>query len=124
MFWEQFDFSNKVYFIDFDQQPEANERILEAFDTFNALNISDRLSDFIHFENRHPQGTEYLYGLLHAIKNKLQIIFQYKKFWGDESAERIVEPYSLKESKNRWYVLAKDLKDKMKELEHELRDNH
>ncbi|MCK4661528.1 MAG: hypothetical protein KAT68_01575 [Bacteroidales bacterium] len=34
----QYDYSRKVYYIDFDQQPEVNERILEAFDTFNALN--------------------------------------------------------------------------------------
>ncbi len=50
----QYNFSRKVYFIDFEQQPEVNERILEAFDTFNALNITDRLSNHIHFEKRRP----------------------------------------------------------------------
>jgi len=108
----QYDFSRKVYYIDFDEQPEVNERILEAFDTFNALNISDRLSNFIHFEKRRPQGTENLYGLLHAIKNKVQITFSYHKFWENESTHRTAEPYALKEFKNRWYVLANDLKDK------------
>ena len=108
----QYDFSRKVYNIDFDQQSEVNERILEAFDTFNALNISDRLSDFIHFEKRRSQGTENLYGLLYAIKNKVQISFSYQKFWEDEITQRIAEPYALKEFKNRWYVLANDLKDK------------
>ena len=107
-----YDFSRKVYYIDFDEQPEMNERILEAFDTFNALNISDRLSNFIHFEKRRPQGTENLYGLLHAIKNKIQISFAYQKFWEEEITQRIAEPYALKEFKNRWYVLANDLKDK------------
>ena len=105
------DFSRKVYFIDFDEQPEVNNRILEAFDTFNALNISDRLSDHIHFEKRGPQGTENLYGLLHAIKNQVQIMFAYQKYWGNELSQRITEPYALKEFKNRWYVLANDLKD-------------
>ncbi|MCD4745804.1 MAG: WYL domain-containing protein [Bacteroidales bacterium] len=107
----QFDFSRGVYFVDFDEQPEMNERILEAFDTFNALNISDRLSNHIHFEKRKPQGTENLYGLLHAIKNKVQIIFTHQKYWDNESTNRLVEPYALKEFKNRWYVLANDLKD-------------
>ena len=106
-----YDFSRKVYFIDLEEQPELNERILEAFDTFNALNITDRLSNYIHFEKRRPQGTENLYGLLHAIKNKVQISFSYKKFWEDEISQRTVEPYSLKEFNNRWYVLAYDLKD-------------
>lgn len=107
----QYDFSRKVYYIDFDEQPEVNERILEAFDTFNALNISERLSNFIHFEKRRPRGTENLYGLLHAIKNKVQISFSYQKFWEDEITHRITEPYALKEFKNRWYVLANDVKD-------------
>lgn len=106
-----FDFSKKVYYIDFDEQPEANERILEAFDTFNALNLTDRLSKHIHFEKRKPQGTEHLYGILHAIKNHIQIKFVYQKYWEDELTERLVEPYALKEFKNRWYVLSKDLVD-------------
>jgi len=107
----QFDFSRKVYFLDLDEQPDVNERILEAFDTFNALNLSDRLSNNIHFEKRRPQGTENLYGLLHAIKYQLQIKFTYQKFWEDELTKRNAEPYALKEFRNRWYVLANDLKD-------------
>ena len=106
-----YDFSRRVYFIDFEEQPELNERILEAFDTFNALNITDRLSNYIHFEKRRPQGTENLYGLLHAIKKKVQIAFSYQKFWEDEMSQRTAEPYALKEFKNRWYLLADDLKD-------------
>lgn len=107
----QYDFSRKVYYIDSDDQPEVNERICEAFDTFNALNISERLSDFIHFEKRRPQGTENLNDLLHAIKKELQIRFLYQKFWEDTISSRIAEPYAIKEFKNRWYLLAKDLKD-------------
>jgi len=107
-----YDFSKKVYFIDYDAQPDANNRILEAFDTFNALNLSDKLSEHIHFEKRKSQGTENLYGLLHAVKNQVQIKFTYQKYWDDERTERQVEPYALKEFKNRWYVLANDLKDK------------
>jgi predicted DNA-binding transcriptional regulator YafY len=107
----QYDFSRKVYHIDFDHQPEVNERILEAFDTFNALNITDRLSNHIHFEKRRPQGTENLYGLLHAVKNQVQIKFTYQKYWEDKFTQRNAEPYALKEFKNRWYVLSNDLKD-------------
>ena len=107
----QYDTSRKAYHIDTDEQPEVNERIMEAFDTFNALNISDRLSDHIHFEKRKPQGTENLYGLLHAIKNHLLITFTYQKYWEDELTDRKVEPYALKEFKNRWYIVCKDLND-------------
>ncbi|GAB3660241.1 WYL domain-containing protein [Echinicola sediminis] len=107
----QFDHSRKGYCIVYDGQPDGNQRVLEAFDTFNALNLTDRLSNFIHFEKRRPQGTENLYGLLHAIKNQKEIQFTYQKFWEDELTSRNVEPFALKEFKNRWYLLANDLKD-------------
>ena len=76
------------------------------------MNIADRLSDYIHFEKRRPQGTENLYGLLYAIKNRFQVTFSYQTFRDDKITHRTTEPYALKEFKNRWYVLAKDLKDK------------
>jgi predicted DNA-binding transcriptional regulator YafY len=107
----KYDFSRKVYFIEFDHPQEINERILEAFDTFNALSISDRISNYIHFESRKPQGTENLYGLLHSIKHQYEISFLYHKHWEDDDSVRSVEPFALKEFRNRWYLLAKDNKD-------------
>jgi predicted DNA-binding transcriptional regulator YafY len=87
------------------------QRMMEAFDMFNSLNLAQDLTPFIHLEKRRPQGTENLYGLLHSIKNRLKIEFTYQKFWDDELSQRIVEPYALKEFKNRWYIIAKDSKD-------------
>lgn len=107
----KYDFSRGWYYIDFDDRSEMQERILEAFDTFNAFNLTGRLSKYIHFEKRKPQGTENLYGILHAIKNRYRIIFTHQKYWEEQPTNRNVEPYALKEFKNRWYVLAKDLKD-------------
>lgn len=106
----QYDFSKKVYYIDIDERSEIAVRVLEAFDIFNAMNLTDRLLDYIHFEKRKPQGTENFYELLLATKNRVQIQFSYQKFWGNEKTQRLVEPYALKEFKNRWYLLAKDLK--------------
>ncbi len=106
-----YDNSLAAYRIDSDDQTEASNRILEAFDIFNALDLTDRLSDHIHFEKRRPQGTENLHGLLHSIKNRFQIRFTYLKYWDDKKTQRLVEPYALKEFQNRWYLLANDLKD-------------
>ncbi len=104
--------SNKGYFISQSENESMNfQRMMEAFDMFNSLNLAQDLTPFIHLEKRRPQGTENLYGLLHAIKNRLQIKFIYQKFWEEESSQRLVEPYALKEFKNRWYILAKDCKD-------------
>ncbi|MFN5831298.1 MAG: helix-turn-helix transcriptional regulator [Bacteroidota bacterium] len=100
------------YFITQNENENMNfQRMMEAFDMFNSLNLAHDLTPFIHLENRKPQGTENLYGLLHAIKNRFIIIFTYHKFWDEEFSQRTVEPLALKEFKNRWYIIAKDSKD-------------
>lgn len=104
--------TQKGYFISQNENENMNfQRMMEAFDMFNSLNLAQDLTPFIHLEKRRPQGTENLYGLLHAIKNRLQIKFTYQKFWEEELSQRLVEPYALKEFKNRWYIMAKDSKD-------------
>lgn len=107
----QYNFSDKVYYIADDEQQDINNRMLEAFDLFNSLNIAEDLSPYIYLEKRRPQGTEHLYGLIHGIKNRFLIRFTYQKFWEDEVTHRTAEPYALKEFKGRWYVLANDRKD-------------
>lgn len=104
--------SAKGYFVSQTETENMNfQRMMEAFDMFNSLNLAQDLTPFIHLEKRRPQGTENLYGLLHAIKNRFQIKFSYQKFWEDEISQRLAEPYALKEFKNRWYIVAKDSKD-------------
>lgn len=107
----KFDYANKVYYIAHEEDDQLGQRMLEAFDTFNALNTTERISQYIHFENRRPQGTENFNGMLHAIRNNLVIEFTYYKFWNENISERNLEPYALKEFSNRWYVVGKDLKD-------------
>ena len=104
--------SQKGYFISQNEAENMNfQRMMEAFDMFNSLNLAQDFSSFIHLEKRRPQGTENLYGLLHAIKNRLKIEFSYQKFWEEAPSQRQVKPYALKEFKNRWYLLANDGKD-------------
>jgi predicted DNA-binding transcriptional regulator YafY len=107
----QYNFSKRVYEIDSDQ-PEVKERMLEAFDIFNVLNIGENLAGLVDFEKRKPQGTENLFGLLHAIRNQMIINFTYQKYWEEGLTQRILEPLALKEIRNRWYILGKDMKDK------------
>lgn len=108
----EFSKSLKGYYISQSETENMNfQRRMEAFDMFNSLNQAQEMTPFIHLEKRRPQGTENLYGLLHAIKNKFRTSFTYQKFWEDEISHREVEPFGLKEFKNRWYVVAKDLKD-------------
>ena len=111
-----YDFRRRVYAIDEKLQSEVSRRRLEAFDTFNALKIGENISRSIQFENRRPQGTENLFGMLHAITNHLQVRFIYQKFWEDEPSQRFVCPLALKEFKNRWYLISTTMdKDSSKE---------
>ncbi|MEI7981248.1 MAG: WYL domain-containing protein [Bacteroidota bacterium] len=111
----QFDRSRKVYFIEEDDNSEMNNRLMESFDFISALKMSDDLTKYIYFEKRKPQGTHHFYGLLHAVRNRLIIELSHQKFEFDEPTIRFVEPYGLKESKGRWYLLAKEVgKDKVK----------
>jgi len=106
-----YDKSARIYKINEEILQEVDSRIMEAFDYIDALGVSQNISKHVLFENRRPQGTENMYGLLHAIKNQLLISFSYQKYDETESTHRNAEPYALKEFKYRWYILAKDLKD-------------
>ncbi|MVN21265.1 helix-turn-helix transcriptional regulator [Mucilaginibacter arboris] len=107
----QFNFSKKKYEIDKVKNELFSDRLLEAFDTYNALNINAALSEHLDFEKQKPLGLENFHGLLHAIKNRLQVNLNYQTFWHEERSLRKTNPYFLKEFKNRWYLIAKDLKD-------------
>lgn len=104
--------TNKGYYISNNEGGNMNfNRMLESFDIINSLELAHDFKSSIHLENRRPLGTENLYGLLHAIKNRLTIKFDYQKFWDEEWSHRVVEPYALKEYRNRWYVIGKDDRD-------------
>lgn len=100
---------NLGYYIE-DEIDNLNfQPMLEAFDLFNSMNIASDLSSFVFHENRRPKGTEHLFGIIHAIKNRKQIQFGYQKFDDEQYRIRKGEPYALKEFKNRWYMLMYEL---------------
>ncbi|MDR2650740.1 MAG: WYL domain-containing protein [Prevotellaceae bacterium] len=107
----KYDFSEKFYYIEEEYEPEINDRMLEAFDMYHVLKVQENQSPYFHLEKRRPQGLENLYGLLHAIKNRLQITFNYQKYYKDGPESRTVAPLVLKEFKNRWYLFAKNIHD-------------
>ena len=93
-----------------------NEEALEkpSFTTwlFNGLSIDNQLaenqevSERIIFEET-PGGNEFLSPIIEAMTKSHKIVLVYKRFSFSESTEREVEPYGLKQSKQRWYLIAK-----------------
>lgn len=110
----RFSKSNNGYFIEEGDFENLNfQRMMESYEIYNSLQITHDLETIIYLEDRKPHGTENLYGIIHAIKQRLRIQFDYEGFWEDspKSYDRIVEPYALKEYRYRWYVVSKDTKD-------------
>lgn len=84
------------------------DRILEAFETMTALNVSKQISNKLILENKGTKGTEYMSGLLYAIENNYEITITHKSFWKVDEEVRILNPIAIKESKNRWYLICFD----------------
>ncbi|MES2837570.1 MAG: WYL domain-containing protein [Bacteroidota bacterium] len=61
---------------------------------------------FVQFETvPYFKGTEYLTDLLNAIKASKKVSFKYENIYKNETKEYSVEPYLLKEYRNRWYLI-------------------
>ncbi len=97
------------YFIESTDEDTINNRMLDAFNTFNALNSSVGYNAYVEFEKTASSGSENFHGILHAIKNKVVLKITYQSYWSHATGERNIEPYFLKEFKNLWYLVGKDL---------------
>lgn len=90
---------------------EYNQRLLESFQIMNAVNAQPDFAEFVYLESRNPRGIQNFYDLLFAIRNKRIIQFQHFKYKDQSITSRKVHPLALKESKDRWYLIAIDTKD-------------
>lgn len=95
-------FKNIAIFKDYEN---AIEKVL---DKVNLTEMNPKKSeDYIQFENTPTvKGNEFLAPILNAIRQSRIVEFDYKSFKSDETKKREVEPYLLKEYKNRWYLVA------------------
>jgi predicted DNA-binding transcriptional regulator YafY len=100
------------YYIEEDGQSDYNTRMLEAFDVFNSMRLGQPLSPYLITENHCPAGTEHLFGILNAIRNRLVIRYEYQKYYEESPHERTVHPLGMKEFRGRWYLVAKNVSDR------------
>ncbi|MBV6878793.1 WYL domain-containing protein [Epilithonimonas ginsengisoli] len=105
-----FDFSKKIYFIENEELTNAEESVFDNLLLVEAYREAKANSEIIFFEPRKSRGLNLLHGIIHAILHQNVLSFTYNKFWTDETSQRTVEPYALKEFQHRWYLLANEYK--------------
>jgi predicted DNA-binding transcriptional regulator YafY len=96
------------YEITEEDEEKPFERIIEAFETVNALNYSEQVSKNLFLEKRNGKGTEYMHGLLYAIENHFEVKILHHSFEKEIIGTRLLQPIAIKESQNRWYLVCMD----------------
>ena len=89
--------------------PDRYEELLLNFDILSALNADSGLKRYIQAEHHRPINSNNLPVLIDAIRNNHIVEFDYALFRHDNAIlHKTVFPYLLKESKERWYLIAMD----------------
>ena len=104
----QFKRSTMTYQIVEDEQLEKSKGIFDNLLLINAFKQSADQSKIMLFEKRQTSGLVHLQPLIEAIKKAKTISLQYKKYWKTTSEKKVLQPYALKEFRNRWYLLANE----------------
>ena len=103
---------DKAYYIDEDEiEDQSVTRMIDVFSIHHALQEGNKLSPSVFLEKRKSLGTENIHGIIHAIQNGVMLKFTHQKHWEDDITQREVKPIAIKESQQRWYLIAWDKKD-------------
>ncbi len=105
----KFNRSEGIYEIVENQNDARNERLLETFTILDTLKLAQNFSNEIVFEQRKSLGLENIFIVVHAIKNRLEILFSHKKYWDETPTQKTIQPYFVKEVKQRWYIIGLDV---------------
>ena len=103
---------DKAYYIDEDEiEDQSVTRMIDVFSIHHALQEGNKLSPSVFLEKRKSLGPENIHGIIHAIQNGVMLKFTHQKHWKDDITQREVKPIAIKESQQRWYLIAWDKKD-------------
>ena len=103
--------STNTYAIDDVDQSEFQEDVFDNLLLVEAFREVKGKKNIMLFEQRKSRGLHWLSGLVHAITHQKIVTLQYTKFWEGVSHKKVLEPYAVKEFKNRWYLLAHEKND-------------
>ncbi len=93
---------------EFKMLKESIDKLSEHFDLANQ-HPNDKIDKYILFEySKGFSGRQLLSPVYDAIFEKREIKFSHCRFDSDEISLRTVQPYILKEHRNRWYIIGKE----------------
>jgi predicted DNA-binding transcriptional regulator YafY len=98
-------------FADAPEFKTVKESIDRLSDIFNLVqkHPDDKIDKFILFEYAKGfAGKDFLSPIYDAIFEKKEISFRHRRFESDYPTQRHLQPYILKEHRNRWYVIGKE----------------
>lgn len=104
----QYKRSTMTYQIVDDENLEDSKGIFDNILLVNAYKQTTDHSKIMLYEKRQASGLQHLEGIIHAIKNSKIISLQYRKYWETNSHKKVLQPYALKEFRNRWYLVANE----------------
>ncbi|MCH7534931.1 MAG: WYL domain-containing protein [Bacteroidetes bacterium] len=89
----------------FSDYKSAIEKILNRVSSSPGVD-DKKLHKFLQFESvPYYKGWDYVAVLLNAAQKRLTVEFSYNKFNSDETTHHTVDPYFIKEYRNRWYLI-------------------
>ncbi len=93
---------------EFRMLKESIDRLTNQFDLMEQY-PDDKIDKYILFEySKGSAGKHMLSEIYEAIFEKKEISFTHCRFESDQPTRRILQPYILKEHRNRWYVIGKE----------------
>lgn len=98
---------HKGYYIseklDFAKEYDA---LLRSFELLSRIDNDSVLQQYVISEHRLPSIGENFHLLLSAIRNNLVVEFDYELYRQEKNIKHyVIEPYFLKESQHRWYLV-------------------
>lgn len=84
---------------------ELTESVFENLLLVNAYRQTEDNQNIFLFEKRQASGLYHVQYIIHAIKKSQVLSFTYTKHWDKSGEKKIIEPYALKEFRNRWYLI-------------------
>lgn len=104
------------YIVDTLDNPTCDyDQLLLNFDLLTSVSKDSDVSGYLLPEHHRPRGSENMPLLINAIKNRLEVQFEYVLVRQDDKIiSKRVKPYFLKESLGLWYLVAFDEKERLK----------